>query len=119
MRPETPKFLYDILEACELLEKFTCNKFYEDYLNDAFFRSAVERQFIIIGEALFQALKIDPTLSRTISESRRIVNFRNIMVHGYSTIEHATVWGIIQHDLSTLRKEVNALLKSSEKGQEE
>ncbi|HEY9871742.1 MAG TPA: HepT-like ribonuclease domain-containing protein [Candidatus Obscuribacterales bacterium] len=59
MRPEARKFLYDIQQAVELLHQFRRGKTFDDYSGDAMFRSAVERQFEIIGEALSQLAKVD------------------------------------------------------------
>ena len=73
-------------------------------------RSAVERQFEIIGEALSQLHKIDSKLVRRIQDHRRIISFRNILVHGYATIRDDTVWGVVQTDLPILSKQINDLL---------
>jgi uncharacterized protein with HEPN domain len=54
------KYLFDILQACNLLVDFTASKRFADYRNDALLRSGVERQFEIIGEALSQALRLEP-----------------------------------------------------------
>ncbi len=73
-------------------------------------RSSIEREFIIIGEALKNALAIDPTLP--ITERRLIVDFRNLLVHQYSQVDDEFVWGLIQTDLPRLLAEVRALLPS-------
>jgi uncharacterized protein with HEPN domain len=70
----------------------------------------VERQFMIVGEALFQALKVDPALEHTITDARRIVNFRHVMVHEYGMVQSDTVWGTVHGRLPALRREVQALL---------
>lgn len=57
MRRESKKYLYDIQQACERLTKFVAGKTFADYDSDDFFRSAVERQFEIIGEAISQLHK--------------------------------------------------------------
>jgi uncharacterized protein with HEPN domain len=77
-------------------------------------RSAVERQFITIGEALQQGLRIWPPLESFITESRRIVNFRNVIVHGYARIAIDTVWGVVESDLEMLHQEVKRLLQSGQ-----
>ena len=73
-------------------------------------RSAVERQFEIIGEALNQALSVDPTLRSQVTGASSIIAFRNRLIHGYATVAHETVWGIVQTRLPLRRQEVAALL---------
>ena len=51
MRLEIKKYLYDIQYAIGLLKEFTDSKTSADYERNTMMRSAVERQFEIIGEA--------------------------------------------------------------------
>jgi uncharacterized protein with HEPN domain len=74
-------------------------------------QSAVERQFEIIGEALRQAADIDPELEKKISGTRRIIDFRNRLIHGYSGISTQVVWGIIEAHLPRLLSEVQELME--------
>lgn len=111
MQPEGQKFLYDIQEACRRLEAFTKNSTLKDYLADEMLRSAVERQFEIIGEALSRLQRIDGKIVESIPDCRRIISFRNILVHGYATIRHDTVWGVVQADLPVLSRHIKELLR--------
>ena len=79
-------------------------------------RSAVERQFEIIGEALVQALRLDLSLSSRISNTGRIIAFRNRLIHGYASIADEIVWGILEANLNTIHKEVAALMRELTKG---
>jgi uncharacterized protein with HEPN domain len=115
MRREIRKYLFDIDQACRLLEEFTAGKDLAGYLADAMLRSAVERQFEIIGEALNQALRLDPALADRISHTGRIIAFRNRLIHGYAFIADEVVWGVLETHLQTLHKEVTALLSESNK----
>ena len=112
MPPEVLKFLHDIQQACELIEQFTSGRAADDFRNDAELRSAVERQFITIGEALQQALRTNPDLCNKITDIRRIINFRNVMVHGYAQIVPDTVWGVVETGLPVLHQEVTELIQS-------
>jgi uncharacterized protein with HEPN domain len=56
MPPDVRKFLHDIKQACGLIEQFNTGKSIDDFRSDSQLRSAVERQFITIGEALQQAV---------------------------------------------------------------
>jgi len=113
MRPEGKKYLYDIRKAGELLAEFATGKTFADYAADALFRSAVERQFEVIGEALSQAIKLEPDLANSISEARRIISFRNILIHGYAAVSNQVVWDVLQKDLPRLRCEVDELLNEA------
>jgi uncharacterized protein with HEPN domain len=88
---EIRKYLYDIQQACELLNDFTASKTFTDYTANAMLRAAVERQFEIIGEALNQMLKREPALALRLSDHRRIIAFRNCLIHGYADIDDEVV----------------------------
>jgi uncharacterized protein with HEPN domain len=81
-----------------------------DYSADPLLRSAVERQFEIIGEALSQAVRADPSLSNRITESRRIIAFRNRLIHGYASVSNEVVWGVVEANLATLRRQAQEAL---------
>jgi len=112
MRLETKKYLFDIQRAAALLTEFTAGKTLEEYVRDAMRRAAVERQFEIIGEALAQLAKSDPHVAAGISEYRRIIAFRNILIHGYADVDHRLVWDVIQVKLPVLSRNIDLLLKS-------
>jgi uncharacterized protein with HEPN domain len=71
-RREVLKCLADIAEACDALAEFVAGKAHEDYLAGRMLRSAVERWFMVVGEALRQALALDPRLADRVSETRRV-----------------------------------------------
>lgn len=52
MQREARTYLYDIQQAAALIAEFTAGRNLDQYLADAMLRSAVERQFEIIGEAM-------------------------------------------------------------------
>ena len=107
---EVRKYLFDIAQACDLLTQFTSGKTFADYTADALLRSAVERQFEIVGEALNQALHQMPELANRVSDGRRIVAFRNRLIHGYAFISDEVVGGVLETNLPTLRREVQSLM---------
>ena len=115
MKPlEVRKYLYDILQAGRLLRQFIAGKSFDDYAADPMLKSAVERQFEIVGEALNKAMQIDFELEREISDTRRIIAFRNRLIHGYASVEDQVVWGIVESNLDTLIREAEALLGNPE-----
>ena len=110
MPHDTRAFLHDILTAIGRIRRFTHQANFDCYLADEMLRAAVERQFEIIGEALNQLQKADPELAGTIPHYRRIIAFRNVLIHGYASIDHKLVWGVLETELDTLERAVKALL---------
>lgn len=73
-------------------------------------RSAVERQFEILGEALNQLSRLDSDMAEKIPDLPRIVAFRNILIHGYASVDDRLVWGIVESRLEPLLDAIAALL---------
>ena len=112
MRVEARKYLYDMQRAVALLREFTVGKAFADYEGEAMRRAAVEREFEIVGEALAQLSKSDPEVAERITEHRRIIAFRNILIHGYADVDDRLVWDLVETKLPTLSREIEALLGS-------
>lgn len=110
MQPETKKYLDDIARAAGLIAQFTAGKTFADYMEDPMLRAAVERQFVIVGEALVQLAKREPAVAARIGEHQRIIAFRNILIHGYNNVDDLLVWGIVESKLAALRRDVAVLL---------
>lgn len=106
---EAKKYLYDVQQAAERIADFTAGKRYEDYQGSPMLRSAVERQFEIIGEAIAQLARLDEKLVGRISEHQRIIAFRNILIHGYADVDDRLVWDVVEAKLPVLRREIESL----------
>ena len=111
MQPEIRRCLDDVLNAAGMLNEFTDGKTYSDYGNDPLLRSATERQFEIIGEAISRLARIDEPTAARITDYQHIISFRNVLIHEYDSVENNTVWQILQHKLPVLVFEVEALLR--------
>jgi uncharacterized protein with HEPN domain len=110
--PHDPrKLLDDIRQAVVRLQAFTQGVSADDYLGNELLQSAVERQFEIAAEALNRLLKLAPHLTQRVTEYRRIIDFRNLLSHGYDLIDQTIVWGVLEKDVPVLRREVEQLLK--------
>jgi uncharacterized protein with HEPN domain len=105
-------YLWDILDAANSLVSLTADKTISDYLTERPLRSAVEREFEIIGEALNQLEKQLPDVRTKITDFAKIVGFRNRLIHGYFAIDHEIVWGAVELFLPTLVEEVKRLLEA-------
>ena len=110
MRIEVLKYLFDIEHAAAQLQSFIGQKTRSEYLADALLQAAVERQFEIIGEAVGQLAKVDVATAERISDYRRLIAFRNILIHGYADVDHEIVWDLAQTRLPDLLRVVQALL---------
>ena len=108
------KYLWDARRAAERIARFTAGRGFEDYLADDMLRAAVERQFEVIGEALAGLRRADPELAAAIPDLPRIVAFRNILIHGYATVDDRLVWGVVERDLAGLREILGRLLGEGE-----
>jgi uncharacterized protein with HEPN domain len=110
MARDVSAYLQDVLDACTAIEDVMRGVSLEDYRDRRAVRSAVEREFIIIGEALRRVGVLDETLFRTISNSRAIVDFRNLLAHDYGAVDDDAVFGLVYSDLIVLKAEVGELL---------
>ena len=82
-----------------------------EFRKDLKTRKAVERNIEIIGEAMDRILKSDPDFP--ISESRRIVDTRNRIIHGYDSVSDDVIWLIVNKHLPILERQVKELLKTN------
>ena len=89
MQRDSRAYLNDILEAAAALQAATVGVTIETYSSNRLIRSAVERGFLTIGEAL-----------RVISQ--QIIDFRNQLTHEYPSISDSNVWSCIQAGLPLL-----------------
>ncbi len=111
---EPEKYLYDMLSSCEFLLEFTVNKTVDDYINDRAFRSAVERELQIIGEALIGLEKVAPAVAAQIPEYQNIIGFRHVLVHGYDSLDTSTILNVVETKLEGLAQKIKSLLKKDE-----
>ncbi len=110
MKHEIYVWLEDIRKSIDEIHDFLPEPLsYLDFEKDLKSRKAVERNIEIIGEALNRILKVYPEI--VISDSRKIVDTRNRIIHGYDSITPDILWLIIQRSLPLLKDEVNELLK--------
>jgi uncharacterized protein with HEPN domain len=110
MNPKSNKYLYDILNSINSIEEFLGTKrdFFE-YQNNKMLKRAIERELEIIGEATNRLLKLNPEL--ILEHSRRIIDTRNFIIHGYDKIDDVIIWGIVSKYIPLLKNEVSELLE--------
>lgn len=57
-----------------------------------------------------QLSRLDPNMAEKIPDLPRIVAFRNILIHGYASVDDRLVWGIVESRLEPLLDAIAALL---------
>ena len=93
---------YITKSIAEIYDYLPVPRNYHEFEKDLKTRRAVERNIEIIGEALNRILKENPEIA--ISDSRKIVDTRNRIIHGYDSVTADILWLIIQKSLPVFAK---------------
>lgn len=109
MQREILKYLLDIQESVNSIFDFLGdNRDFNEYKTNKLLRRGIERELEIIGEATNRILKLDDNID--IPHSRRIVDLRNWVIHGYDKVDDVIIWGIISKDLPKLKEQIDKLI---------
>ncbi len=74
-------------------------------------RSACERQFEIIGEAMTRLRDRHAPVFAQLGDGPVIIAFRHRIIHGYDTVDPELVWDVIVTKLPQLQEAAEALLQ--------
>jgi uncharacterized protein with HEPN domain len=111
MQHSVEMYLLDIQNSIDSINEYLgTERNFKTYESNKLLRRAVERELEIIGEAVNRILKVNPEID--ISDSRRIVNLRNLVIHAYDSVDNVIIWGIIDKDLPLLKNQVAELIKN-------
>lgn len=113
MRPRSRSYLRDALENAAIIIDSVTDKSLRDYEANIRLRHQVEREFIIVGEAIDRLDKLEPQLAARISDFRGYVGLRNVLNHGYPDVDHPTMWRTIKVELPILVRELTELLSEA------
>ena len=103
--------LHDIYDCIESIESYLGEaRDFDMYKSNKLLRRGIERELEIIGEAMNRILKIDANFK--ITNARKIVDFRNFVIHEYDEVDFTQVWSIIIRDLPNLKLEIKNLLNN-------
>ena len=102
-------WLFDMLQAARAVDSFVNGRTFEDYESDLLFRSAVERQTEIIGEA---ARGISDTFKTAHPEIpwRPIMAQRHRLAHEYGEIDNKIIWRVATIHVPSLIQQIEPLL---------
>jgi uncharacterized protein with HEPN domain len=107
-RPDV--YLELALNALERVPRFLAGRTLKAYLADELCQSAVEGQLEIAGDAFGQLRKLNPDLFARVPDGALIVAFRNVLAHGYATLDHSRVYDAATRKVDELTRAVRALL---------
>ena len=115
MHPKSAKLVEDIRDAAAFILEASKDMSSEQFAGNRLVRQAVERNFQIIGEAARRLtnIDIDSDTAARLGPVARIIAFRNIIVHGYDSMDYEVVWSVIKHDLPGLSLRATELLRSA------
>ena len=109
-------YLLDMQKATNYLIRRTEGLALEDYLQNEDLRFAVERNFILIGEAVVLLRRNYPDLSTRLDGEAGIISFRNFIVHQYWSVDDEQVWSTLITKVLPLRDAINKLLGQMNEG---
>lgn len=110
MSHDARKYPHDVNIAAEKIQAFTRGRTFSEYQDDDLLKSAFERRFEIIREALNQLSRRQPEICQRITGYRRAIAFRNILIHGYAEVDDEVVWRVLTDNLPALHADVMSML---------
>jgi uncharacterized protein with HEPN domain len=110
MKHDVRKSVWDAAEACRVIQTFTAGRTLETYLTDQMLRSAVERQFEILGEALKRVRDAEPAFYEGFPEMRAVIGMRDRIAHGYDVVDDNIVLRAASQDIPPLMAKLEAWL---------
>jgi uncharacterized protein with HEPN domain len=101
-------FLLDMLAAARAAQSFVAGRSFEQYLKDLMFRSAVERQIEIVGEA---ARGVSDEFKAAHAEIpwRPIMAQRHRLAHEYGEINDELIWRVATIHIPQLIQQIEPL----------
>ena len=112
MQDEIKVWLEDIEKAISEINDFLPEpRNFLEFQKDIKTKRAVERNIEIIGEAMSRILNVEPDI--LISNSRKIVDTRNRIIHGYNSVSDDIIWLIIVRYLPVLYIEIKEIKKEN------
>jgi uncharacterized protein with HEPN domain len=103
-------YLREIQRATTYLIGHTQGLDFAAYSKDETLMFAVERNFIIIGEAMACLRRDHPQVIANL-ESKPVVRFRNFIIHEYWSVDHREVWSTLNTKVAPLQKLVVETLR--------
>lgn len=109
MQREPKVYLEDIYAAAVKIEKFTNGLSYNEFLENELVADAVIKNILVIGEATKNIPKEIRSRNQHI-EWRKMAGMRDMMIHGYFSINYRIVWDVVHNKIPVLKEQIQKLL---------
>ena len=111
MDNEIEKYLFDVLESIDIIQKHLLHvSDFDSFSTNLLVQDAVLRRLGIIGEALWKISKLTPLNSNT--DLQKIISLRHILIHDYDKIETANYLDNPHKKISLLQRETQNTLNN-------
>ena len=110
MRHDPKTYLWNIQEAAQSVSEWTEGMSFDGYMSDWMIRSAVERQFMIIGKSCERLEHHAETIARRINCYQDFIAMGSTVRLEYDAIPYCRLWKMIQENLPALLDECSAQL---------
>jgi uncharacterized protein with HEPN domain len=80
------------------------------FLDNDLISDAVIKNILVIGEAI-KNIPVEIRQKNPQVEWRKMAGMRDMMIHGYFSINYQIVWDVVQNKIPPLKQQVEQLLK--------
>lgn len=102
-------FLQDIVEACSKVAKYTSNMDYDSFIDNELIVDAVIKNILVIGEVVKNVPHSYREMHRGI-EWRKMAGMRDMLIHGYFSVNYQILWDVVEHKLPELKTQVLSIM---------
>ncbi len=108
MKRDYATYLDDVTESIGKIDEYTRGIGFEEFQRDSTIQDAVLRRMEIIGEAVkhipLQIRQANPEVPW-----REIAGLRDVLIHGYFSVNTQRVWNTVKNDLPEFKKAIRRI----------
>lgn len=103
-------YIHHIADAVEKVTVYVSNHSSDEFLSNEWDQAALMRHLEIIGEAASK-LEVEFRNKYNSIEWRRIIDFRNVLIHDYMDVDIHVMWKIMTKNIPQLKNHITIILK--------